>query len=173
MRPAFLALILAAAPAPLVAQQPAASTPRPAEAESSARPGAAAASAIATVTAQATDTVPVRLSQDALDSLARLVETFRSDPEAIALPATDKVAMGGRSVAAGTQVEGPVAVAGGPLQIFGTVNGDAVAIGSDIIVHPGGRVTGNAVSALGKVTLLGGSVGGEIRQLGGAIGAVP
>jgi hypothetical protein len=173
MRPAFLALILAAAPAPLVAQQPAASTPRPAEAESSARPGAAAASAIATVTAQGTDTVPLRLSQDALDSLARLVETFRSDPEAIALPATDKVAMGGRSVAAGTQVEGPVAVAGGPLQIFGTVNGDAVAIGSDIIVHAGGRVTGNAVSALGKVTLLGGSVGGEIRQLGGAIGAVP
>ena len=173
MRPAFLALILAAASAPLMAQQPAASTPRPVEAESSARPGAAAVSTPAAVATQGTDTVPVRLSQGALDSLTKLVETFRADPEAIALPATDKVAMGGRSVAAGTQVDGPVAVAGGPLHIFGTVNGDALAIGSDIIVHPGGRVTGNAVSVLGKVTLLGGSVGGEIRQLGGAIGALP
>ncbi len=80
--------------------------------------------------------------------------------------------MGGRTIPAGTAVAGPVAVAGGPLHVYGTVNGDAIAIGSDVFVHPGARITGNAVSALGSVTLVGGTVGGEIRQLAGALGAV-
>jgi hypothetical protein len=81
--------------------------------------------------------------------------------------------MGGRSIPAGSQVTGPVAAAGGPLHVYGTITGDAIAIGSDVIVHPGGRITGNAVAALGTVSLLGGSVGGEVRQLGGALGEVP
>ena len=81
--------------------------------------------------------------------------------------------MGGRSIAASTEVGGPIAVAGGPLHVYGTINGDAIAIGSDVIVHPGGRVTGNAVSALGTVSVVGGTVAGEIRQLGGALGAIP
>jgi hypothetical protein len=57
--------------------------------------------------------------------------------------------------------------------VFGTINGDAVAIGSDVIVHQGGRITGNAVAALGTVSLLGGTVGGEIRQLAGELGSAP
>jgi hypothetical protein len=116
---------------------------------------------------------PVQLSASAVDSLRKIVGRFRRDPEAVAIPPNDQVAMGGRSVAANTSVNGPVAVAGGPLHVFGTINGDAVAIGSDVIVHPGGRITGNAVAALGTVSLLGGTVGGEIRQLGGALGTVP
>src|SRR6185295_899474 len=85
----------------------------------------------------------------------------------------EQIAMGGRSIAAGSQITGPVAVAGGPLHVFGTINGDAIAVGSDVVVHPGGRVMGNAVSALGTVKLLGGTVDGEMRQLGGALGSVP
>jgi hypothetical protein len=57
--------------------------------------------------------------------------------------------------------------------VFGTVHGDAVAVGGDVIVHPGARVTGNAVAALGEVRVLAGTVGGEMRELGGAIGAIP
>jgi len=168
MHAGLFALILAVAPAPLTgrqiqAVQPAQPTPagaRPVEAPPGSPLGSSAAP-------QA-----VALSTQALDSLRELVSRFRRDPEAVQIPADDAVAMGGRTIEAGTTVTGPVAVAGGPLHVFGTVNGDAVAIGTDVIVHAGGRVTGNAIAALGQVTLDGGTVTGEIKQLSGALGAI-
>jgi len=171
MRTAILRLILAAAAAPLTAQPAAAiqGTPAP---QPSVSP-APAQSAKPAIAVEAAESTTVRLSEAATDSLKKLVAKFRRDPEAVALPPTDQIAMGGRSIAAGSQVSGPVAVAGGPLHVYGTITGDAIAVGSDIIVHPGGRITGNAVAALGTVSLLGGSVSGEIRQLSGAIGDIP
>jgi hypothetical protein len=172
MRTATLALILAVAWRPLTAQQATAIPPsRPAGTASPERTAESAAGAQATV--EAPDSGKVRLSGTAVDSMQRLIDRFRRDPEAVTLPPNDQIAIGGRSIAAGTQVDGPVAAAGGPLHVYGTVNGDAIAIGSDVIVHSGGRVTGNAVSALGAVTLLGGTVNGEMRQLTGALGSVP
>jgi len=170
MRTATLALILAVAPTPLTAQQAKPSQPPSATSEAAAQPSTRAPAA---TPVEAPESAKPRLGTEAIDSLTELVNRFRRDPQAVSLPATEQITMGGRSIAAGTEVTGPVAVAGGPLDIFGTVTGDAIAIGSDVIVHPGGRVTGNAVSALGKVTLLGGSVNGEIRQLGGALGSIP
>ena len=171
MRTAILPLILAVAAAPLTARQAAAIQQNPKSekpsADSSARVSAPA------VAVEATDSGRVQLSKATSDSLTQLVSRFRRDPEAVALPPTDQIAMGGRTIPAGTAIAGPVAVAGGPLHVYGTVNGDAIAIGSDVIVHPGARITGNAVSALGSVTLAGGTVGGEIRQLTGSLGAVP
>ena len=175
MRSVIFPLILAAALAPLTARRanaiqtsgaaaPTAQTPS----AQSASPSRAAAPAV-----EAPESATVRLSKAAIDSLNELVAKFRRDPEAVALPPNDQIAMGGRSIGAGSEVNGPVAAAGGPLHVFGTVNGDAIAIGSDVIVHPGGRINGNAVSALGTVSLIGGSVSGEIRQLGGAVGAIP
>lgn len=166
MRSVTLALILAAAWAPLTAQQPPASQPAN-------RSVADSSAASRQVERAGTDTAPVRLSEAAADSVKELIEKFRRDPQAAPLPALNDVAMGGRTIAAGTRVAGPVAVAGGPLHVFGTIDGDAIAIGSDVIVHTGGSVTGNAVVALGTVTLDGGTVGGEMRQLGGAIGRIP
>jgi hypothetical protein len=125
------------------------------------------------LTAQQVEASPPPLSSQAVDSLKQMVDRFRRDPEGTRLPPTDDIAMGGRTIAAGTQVQGPIATAGGPLHVYGTVSGDAIAIGSDVVVHPGARVTGNAISALGQVTLLGGTVDGELRELGGAIGAIP
>ena len=167
MHVGFFALILAVAPAPLTGQQtqavqPAQPTPTAGRAVEAA-PGSAAA---------APAPRPVSLSTQAVDSLKELLGHFRRDPEAVPIPSDDAVAMGGRTIEAGTTVSGPVAVAGGPLHIFGTVNGDAVAIGTNIIVHTGGRVTGNAVAALGQVTLDGGTVTGEIKQLSGSLGAI-
>jgi hypothetical protein len=171
MRTATLALILAVAWRPLTAQQATAIPPsRPASTSS---PERAAESATRVQAAEAPDSGKVRLSATAVDSLHGLIDRFRHDPEAVTLPPNDQIAIGGRSIAAGTQVDGPVAAAGGPLHVYGTVNGDAIAIGSDVVVHSGGRVTGNAVSALGAVTLLGGTVNGEMRQLTGALGSVP
>ena len=171
MRKATLALILAVAWRPLTAQQAAAISPP--QGTPKAAPAPAGATATPTQTVEAPDSGAVRLSQNAVDSLERLIARFRRDPEAVTLPPNEQIAMGGRSVPAGSQVDGPVAVAGGPLHVYGIVKGDAVAIGSDVIVHSGGRVTGNAVAALGAVTLLGGAVDGEMRQLSGALGSVP
>lgn len=171
MRTAIFPLILAAAAAPLTARQAAAIQQKP----NAEKPAAESLAKVATPAAavEAADSGRVQLSKAATDSLTELVSRFRRDPEAVPLPPTDKIAMGGRSIPAGAEVAGPVAVAGGPLHVFGTVKGDAIAIGGDVIVHAGARVTGNAVSALGTVTLAGGTVSGEIRQLGGALGAVP
>jgi len=171
MRTAILPLILAVAVAPLTARQAAAIQQNP----KTAKPAADSAAKVAApaVAVESTDSGKVQLSKATVDSLTQVVSRYRRDPEAVALPPENQIAMGGRTIPAGTTVAGPVAVAGGPLHVYGTVNGDAIAIGSDVIVHPGARITGNAVSALGTVNLAGGIVGGEIRQLAGALGAVP
>lgn len=170
MRTAIIPLILAVAAAPLTARQAAGIQQTPKAEKPTADSSAKAATPAVAV--EAADSAKVQLSKATVDSLTELVSRFRRDPEAVALPPNNQIAMGGRTIPAGTAVAGPVAVAGGPLHVYGTVNGDAIAIGSDVFVHPGARITGNAVSALGSVTLLGGTVGGEIRQLAGALGAV-
>ena len=171
MRTAILPLILAVAAAPLTARQAPAIQQNP----KTTKPAADSAAKVAApaVAVESTDSGKVQLSKATVDSLTQLVSRYRRDPEAVALPPENQIAMGGRTIPAGTTVAGPVAAAGGPLHVYGTVNGDAIAIGSDVIVHPGARITGNAVSALGTVNLAGGTVGGEIRQLAGALGAVP
>ena len=172
MRTAILPLILAVATGPLTARQAAAIPQRP-NAEKPPAAESAGKTATPAPTAQAAVSAKVQLSKIDADSIKQLVDRFRRDPEGVALPSSDQVAMGGKTIPAGTEVTGPVAVAGGPLHIYGTINGDAIAVGSDVVVHPGGRVKGNAVSALGAVTILGGTVDGEIRQLSGVLGAVP
>ena len=158
MRAAILALILAVPNAPLTAQQ----------AKAIPAPPAAPAPVV-----EAQEAAQRPLSVAVVDSLRGLIAELRRDPEAVPLPSNDAVAMGGRTIAANTHVAGPVAVAGGPLHVFGTIDGDGIAIGGDVIVHPGGHITGTALSALGKVTLLaGGTVDGEMRQLAGPLGSV-
>jgi hypothetical protein len=174
MRAAILALILAVPRTPLTAQQARAiqappAAPAPESAAEQTKPGTAPSSTVV----ETADSARRALSETAVDSLRALVAQVRRDPDAVPLPSNDSVAMGGRTIAANSRVTGPVAVAGGPLHVFGTIDGDAIAIGSDVIVHPGGRITGTAVSALGKVTLMaGGTVVGEMRQLGGPLGSV-
>lgn len=81
------------------------------------------------------------------------------------VPPADSFALGGRSIAAGATVNGTVAAANGPLEISGRVNGDAIALHGDIVVHQGGVITGDAVSIGGRVKLDGGNVLGEMRSL--------
>ncbi|MDE3128688.1 MAG: hypothetical protein KGL38_11820 [Gemmatimonadota bacterium] len=81
------------------------------------------------------------------------------------VPPADSFAIGGRTIAAGTTVSGTVAVADGPLEIGGRVDGDVVALHGDVVVRAGGVVTGDAVAIGGHVTLDGGSVYGEMRSL--------
>ena len=85
------------------------------------------------------------------------------------LPDADHFTFGNRTIESGTRVDGPVAVAYGNLDIYGTVNGDVATLRGDIRVHRGGRVAGDAWAAAGSLIVDGGTVEGEKRSI--AIGA--
>jgi len=85
----------------------------------------------------------------------------------VRFPRFDQFTLGDRTVAAGSTVPTSVAVARGTLDLYGTVNGDAVALDGDIHLHPGARVTGDAVAIAGRVIVDGGTVLGEMRSLAG------
>jgi hypothetical protein len=104
-------------------------------------------------------------------SLADLLGRLRGDPDAIGLPPADSFVAGGLAIAAGDQHAGTAATVNGNLDVFGMVNGNAVAIDGDVILHPGSHVTGSAFAAGGRVRGSG-LVDGEIRYLEGPIGAV-
>ena len=88
------------------------------------------------------------------------------------IPLVRDVPPGPQVVAAGDTVTGPIASRGAPLDVYGVVNGDAVAYEGDIILHPGSTVTGDAIAVLGQVRLLGGAVGGEVRSVRGALAPI-
>ena len=107
------------------------------------------------------------------DSCARLLQRVRRDPNALPIPSADSFTVGNRSVAGGSTLSGTVATCGGNLDVYGTVNGEAVAVNGDVIVHEGGVVTGDAFAVRGRVRLDGGRVQGEIRTLQGRVGELP
>ena len=81
------------------------------------------------------------------------------------LPDADHFTFGNRTIEARTRVDGPVAVAYGNLDIYGTVDGDVATLRGDVRVHKGGRVTGNAWAAAGSLIIDGGTVEGEKRSI--------
>jgi hypothetical protein len=85
------------------------------------------------------------------------------------IPPADSFIVGGRQVAAGETVRGTIAVARGPLDVYGRVEGDAVALHGDIVVHDGGVVRGDAVAIGGRVRARGGIVEGDIRSVSGLL----
>lgn len=92
-----------------------------------------------------------------LDSLAR-------DPSGLTVDRRD-VRSGSQTVAAGETVRGTIAAWNGDLDVRGTVTGNAVAIGGDVVLHPGAVVHGDAVAVGGEVRNDGGTVDGEMRAL--------
>jgi hypothetical protein len=125
-------------------------------------------------TAPAATQVPAQpLSAARRDSALRQIQLARKDSSLATLPPTDSFSIGGRVVSAGSKVGGTVAVADGDLEIFGLVDGNAVAFHGDVIVHKGGVVTGDAISVLGQVRLDGGTIRGEMRSLQGSLGKAP
>ncbi|MHB1225890.1 MAG: hypothetical protein ACYC2G_17805, partial [Gemmatimonadaceae bacterium] len=85
------------------------------------------------------------------------------------IPMVRDVPAGPRVVPAGDTTAGPVASRDGPLDVYGVVKGDAVAYEGDVILHPGALVTGDAIAVLGRVRLLGGAVGGDVRSVRGSL----
>jgi hypothetical protein len=84
-----------------------------------------------------------------------------SDENAIAISETGPV------VVSADQVVSEALSLTGPVDVYGHVLGNAVGMGADVRVHPGGRVDGDAVSLGGTVQVLdGGVVSGDRVALG-------
>ena len=83
------------------------------------------------------------------------------------VPPADSFIIGGRRVAAGETVHGVVAVARGPLEVYGRIEGNTLALHGDIVVHEGGVIRGDAVAIGGRVRARGGVVEGNIRSVTG------
>ncbi|MEO6879283.1 MAG: hypothetical protein ABI205_12440 [Gemmatimonadaceae bacterium] len=81
------------------------------------------------------------------------------------LPNADNFSYGNRTIAAGTTVDGPIAVARGDIDVYGTVVGDVVAVDGNVHVHPGARVTGDAWAVAGSLVIDGGTVDGRKRAI--------
>ena len=120
-----------------------------------------------------TRTAARRASDAGQERVRKRIAVVRRDPNAIPLPPNEQITVGARAVPAGSRVEGPVATAGGTLDVYGQVGGDAVAVDGDVVIHPGALVEGNAFSVGGEVRAEGGMVLGEMRTLQGAVGALP
>ncbi|GEM_PF-699481 len=97
------------------------------------------------------------------------IQSVRGDPDAIPMPPTASFVTGGFTVPQGDMHSGTVAVAGGNLDVYGMIAGDAVAVDGDVILHPGAHVTGSAFAANGDVRMpeSGATVDGEIRSIEG------
>jgi hypothetical protein len=84
------------------------------------------------------------------------------------VPLASEFVAGDRVIAAKTTQKGPVAVIG-TLRVSGTIDGDAFSYGGDIIVLPGGHITGNAVAITGSVQADDDAIDGESRSIGGVL----
>lgn len=98
------------------------------------------------------------------DSIAAVVDSLARDANGVAIART-AAQSGAQSVAAGTTINGSIASWRGPLDVRGTITGNAVALGGDVVVHTGGVVRGDAIALGGHVQLDGGTVQGEMRSL--------
>jgi hypothetical protein len=85
------------------------------------------------------------------------------------LPNADQFVFGDHAIAEKTSVDGPIAVAHGNLDVYGTILGDAVTLDGDVRVHRGGRITGDAWAAGGTVLIEGGVIEGAKRAFGSRI----
>jgi hypothetical protein len=102
--------------------------------------------------------------------IERQLDRIELSSRAYRLPKADQFTTGNRSIPAGTTVDDAVGVSGGTLDVYGKVDGSAIAIQGDIRVHPGAEIDGDAVAIGGRVIVDGGTIHGEIRSLNSTIG---
>jgi hypothetical protein len=87
------------------------------------------------------------------------------------VPEASAFKLGNQAIDSGT-ASGPVSVARGNLVVRGRVSGDALVLHGDIIVLPGGVITGNAISVDGRIRPNGGVIEGDIRAIRGLTGSL-
>jgi hypothetical protein len=98
------------------------------------------------------------------DPISAALDSLHRDANGMSLERA-AVSSGARTIESTQHLTGDVASWHGPLEIRGTVDGNAVAIGSDLVVLSGGHVRGDALSVGGQVRMAGGTVDGETRSI--------
>ncbi|MGH7718653.1 MAG: hypothetical protein ACREON_07405, partial [Gemmatimonadaceae bacterium] len=106
------------------------------------------------------------ISEARRDSLSAAVGRLERELGGLRVP-LDTVWAGAQVVESGATHRGNVVVAGGDLEVRGIVEGDAVALDGNVILHPGSAVRGNAIAVGGEVRggAGGATVSGEIRSV--------
>jgi hypothetical protein len=106
-------------------------------------------------------------------AIAQLIDHVRHDPDAIPMPPTDSFIAGGVTIGATDHRTGTVAAVDGPLDVSGTIDGNAIAVNGDVVLHPGSHVHGSVFTTNGVVRMdgVGGIVDGEIRSVEGTFGS--
>lgn len=104
-----------------------------------------------------------------LGSLSGVLDRARAHPLMPPLPSASGITRGNLTIDSGQTVTGPVAVFEGTLTVRGRIQGDAIALGGDVVLAQGGEVTGDVVAVEGAVQRAGGTIGGEARTLGGVL----
>ncbi|MEP7065450.1 MAG: hypothetical protein ABI889_05405 [Gemmatimonadota bacterium] len=98
------------------------------------------------------------------DPILASLDSLHRDANGLSLERA-AIAQGARAVGSTEHLSGDVASWHGPLEIRGTVDGNAVSIGGDVVLFPGGHVRGDALSVGGQVRMTGGTVDGEMRSI--------
>jgi len=107
------------------------------------------------------------------DPIAVWLDSLAKDAHGLVL-ARGAVREGNHRVAEGDTISGDIATWHGTLDVAGRVAGNAVAVGGDIVIHPGAVIGGDALAVGGKVRNEGGRVDGEMRSLSAlTVGPLP
>jgi hypothetical protein len=109
--------------------------------------------------------------QVALDDLSqptaiesRLREALRRRDGGVRVTVTDGAArMGDFSIGSNETVPGHLLVVQGTADIYGKLLGNLVTVDGDVVIHPGGVVSGDILTLGGEVRDEGGEIGGEVR----------
>jgi hypothetical protein len=72
---------------------------------------------------------------------------------------------GDYSLGSEESLAGHLLVVDGDADVYGTLRGNLVTVRGDVVLHPGGVVTGDILTLGGEVRDLGGEIGGEVRTL--------
>jgi hypothetical protein len=97
---------------------------------------------------------------------SRLRSALDEDPAARRLTITDGSAhQGDFSLGSSEDLKGNLLVVDGDADIYGSPRGNLVTMDGDVVLHPGGVVSGDVLTLGGEVHVAGGEIGGEVRTL--------
>ena len=95
---------------------------------------------------------------------SRLRDALRRHDDGVRVTVTDGVArMGDFSIGSNETVPGHLLVVQGTADIYGKLLGNLVTVDGDVVIHPGGVVSGDILTLGGEVRDEGGEIGGEVR----------
>src|SRR6266542_2629427 len=97
---------------------------------------------------------------------ARLRGALRPREGAVQLTVPNGTArLGDFSIGSNESVPGHLLVVDGTADIYGKLMGNLVTVDGDVVLHPGGLVSGDILTLGGEVRDQGGEIGGEVRTL--------